>query len=187
MRRTWPLLLGVLLVGACDITNPPDWTADYLFPLDFPPVDLSGIPGGVIPLDTISFTTPVDSQDTEGLVGRILQSDDLVGLRAEVVLSTNLDVTGDLIVSVAPARSGLFDPAGSLTATIDIGPDVDTAFVPVDLDVFKGAPKLYFQANVLVAGRDGVITVPQGAQIGLRLNFIGTVLVSGPRTTGQGG
>jgi hypothetical protein len=178
MRTKWPLLLGVLALGACDITNPPDWTADYLFPLDFPAVDLSGVPGGVIPIDSVSFTTPVVSQDTDGLVDRILQSEDLAGLRAEVILSTTLDVTGSVELSIATSPAGLFNPAQSLTTTITVSQGSDTSFVPVSVAVFQGAETLYFQSNVVVAGSGGNITVPPGAQIGLGVNFIGTIRVS---------
>jgi len=178
MRTKWPLLLGVLTLGACDITNPPDWTADYLFPLDFPAVDLSGVPGGVIPIDSVSFTTPVVSQDTDGLVDRILQSEDLAGLRAEVILTTTLDVTGSVELSIATSAANLFDPAQSLTTTISISQGSDTSFVPVSVAVFQGAETLYFQSNVVVAGSGGSITVPPGAQIGLGVNFIGTIRVS---------
>jgi hypothetical protein len=177
MRTTWPLLAGVLVLGACDITNPPNWTADYLFPLDFPAVDLSEVP--VIPIDTIRFTTEVFTQDTEeGLVGRILQSEDLAALRAEVILGTTLDVTGTVELSVATSQGNLFVPAQSLTTTTSISSGTDTSFVGVNLDVFKGASVLYFQANVVVAGNNGDITVPPGSQIRLGLNFIGTVRVS---------
>ena len=178
MRTKWPLLLGVFALGACDITNPPDWTADYLFPLDFPAVDLSGVPGGVIPITSVSFTTPVVTQDTEGLVGRILQSDDLAAIRAEVILSTTLDVTGSVELSIATSAAGLFDPAQSLTTTISISQGSDTSFVPVSLTAFQGAETLYFQSNVVVASTSGSIAVPPGSQIGLGVNFIGTIRVS---------
>jgi hypothetical protein len=166
------------MLGACDITNPPNWTADYLFPLDFPAVDLSGVQGGVIPIDTISFTTPVITQDTEGLVGRILQSEDLEALRAEIILRTTLDVTGAVELSIATSQSGLFDPAQSLTTTISISQGADTSYVDANLAVFKGATTLYFQSNVLVAGTNGSIPVPPGSSIGVGVNFIGTVRVS---------
>jgi hypothetical protein len=178
MRTRWPLLLGALLLAGCDITNPPDWTADYLFPLDFPTIDLSGIPGGVIPFDSVSFTTPVDSQDTEGLVGRILQSEDLAALRAEVILSTTLDVTGNAMVSVAPSRAALFDPSQSLTATVTIDQGTTTIEVPVSLSAFQGAAMLYFQAEVAIGSSSGSITVSPGDEIGVAVNFIGTVRVS---------
>ena len=178
MRSLWLLLSGVLALGACDITNPPDWTADYLFPLDFPAVDLSGVPGGVIPIDTVRFTTPVITQDTEGLVGRILQSEDLAALRAEVIVRTTLDVTGTVELSIATSQSGLFNPAQSLTTTISIRSGTDTSLVAANLDVFKGASMLYFQTSVVVAGENGDITVPAGSQIGLGVHFIGTVRVS---------
>jgi len=183
MRTKWPLLLGVFLVAGCDITNPPDWTADYLFPLNFPAVDLSGVPGGVIPVDTISFTTPVVSQDSLEFVGRILQSEDLLGLRAELILFTTLDITGEVELSIAPTQSGLFNPSQSLTTTITVSQGTDTSYVSVPLDVFKGAADLYFQSNVTVAGSGGGIAVPAGSEIGIKVNFIGTVLVSGPRAT----
>jgi hypothetical protein len=166
------------MLGACDITNPPDWTADYLFPLNFPAVDLSGVPGGVIPIDSVSFTTPVVSQDTDGLVDRILQSEDLAGLQAEIIVSTTLDVTGTVELSIATSAASLFNPAQSLTTTISVSQGVDTSFVPVSLTVFQGAETLYFQSNVTVAGSGGSITVPPGAQIGLGVNFIGTIRVS---------
>lgn len=178
MRSKWPLLVTALVLGACDITNPPDWTADYLFPLDFPAVDLSGVPGGVIPIDTVRFTTPIVTQDTEGLVGRILQSEDLAALRAEVILRTTLDVTGTVELSIATSQGSLFNPAQSLTTTVSISSGTDTSFVAANLDVFKGASTLYFQSSVVVAGENGNITVPAGAQIGLGVNFIGTVRVS---------
>jgi len=178
MRTKWPLLLGVLLLAGCDITNPPNWTADYLFPLDFPTIDLSGIPGGVIPFDSVSFTTPVDSQDTEGLVGRILQSEDLAALRAEVILTTTLDVTGNARLSIAPSRGALFDPAQSLTVTATIEQGTSTIEIPVALSPFQGATILYFQADVAVASSSGSITVSPGDQIGISVNFIGTVRVS---------
>ena len=178
MRTKWPLLLGVLAAGACDITNPPDWTADYLFPLDFPAVDLSGVPGGVIPVGSVSFTTPVVSQDTDGLVDRILQSEDLAALRAEVILSTTLDVTGTVELSIATSPGSLFDPAQSLTTTVTISQGADTSFVPVNVTVFQGAETLYFQSNVVVASASGSIAVPPGSQIGLAVNFIGTIRVS---------
>jgi len=178
MRTKWPLLLGVLLVAGCDITNPPDWTADYLFPLDFPTIDLSGIPGGVIPFDSVNFTTPVDSQDTEGLVGRILQSEDLAAIRAEIILTTTLDVTGSVEVSVAPSRGALFNPSQSLTATVTIDQGTTTIEVPVSLTAFQGAEMLYFQADVAVASSSGSITVSPGDRIGISINFIGTVRVS---------
>lgn len=177
MRTKWPLLLGAFLLGACDITDPPDWNADYLFPLDFPAVDLAGA-GGTIPVDSVSFTTPVVTQDTDGLVDRILQSEDLVALRAEIILTTNLDVTGSVELSIATAQGNLFSPTQSLTTTVDVNLGADTSFVTVPLSVFQGADILYFQSNVVLAGSGGNITVPPGAQIGLRVNFIGTVRVS---------
>ncbi|MDH4044048.1 MAG: hypothetical protein OEY20_00070 [Gemmatimonadota bacterium] len=179
MRTLWPLLAGALVLGACDITNPPNWTADYLFPLNFPAVDLSGIPGGVIPIDSVSFTTPVITQDAEeGLVGRILQSEDLAALRAEVILRTTLDVTGAVELSIATSQAGLFDPAQSLTTTISVSQGTNTSFVDANLAVFKGATTLYFQSNVTVAGPNGSIAVPPGSEIGIGVNFIGTVRVS---------
>jgi hypothetical protein len=178
MRTKWPLLLGVFALGACDITNPPDWTAEYLFPLDFPAIDLSGVPGGVIPVDTIAFTTPVITQDTDGLVDRILQSEDLTALRAEVLFTTTLDVTGSVELSIATSPGNLFNPAQSLTTTLSISQGSDTSFVPVSVAVFQGAETLYFQSNVVVAGSNGAITVPPGSQIRLAVNFIGTVRVS---------
>lgn len=178
MRTKWPLLLGVFALGACDITNPPDWTAEYLFPLDFPAVDLSGVPGGVIPADSVSFTTPVVSQDTDGLVDRILQSEDLAALRAEIILSTTLDVTGTVELSIATTPVNLFDPGQSLTTTLSISQGADTSFVPVSLTAFQGAETLYFQSNVVVASTGGSIAVPPGSHVGLTVNFIGTVRVS---------
>jgi hypothetical protein len=178
MRTKWTLLLGAFALGACDITNPPDWTAEYVFPLDFPAVDLSGIPGGTIPIDSVSFTTPVVSQDTDGLVDRILQSEDLAALRAELILSTTLDVTGSLELSIAASPGNLFSPTQSLTTTVSIRQGTDTSSVPVILEVFHGAETLFFQSNVVVAGSGGSITVPPGAQIRMGVNFIGTVRVS---------
>jgi hypothetical protein len=178
MRKTWTLLLGALALGACDITNPPDWDAEYVFPLDFPAVDLSGIPGGTIPIDSFSFTTPVVSQDTDGLVDRILQSEDLTALRAELILGTTLAITGSVELSIAASPDDLFDPSQSLTTTIPVSQGTDTTTVPVILDVFHGAETLFFQSNVVVAGSGGAITVPPGSQIGIGVNFIGTVRVS---------
>lgn len=177
MRTKWPLLLGALAFGACDITNPPDWDAEYLFPLDFPAVDLSGL-GGTIPVDSVSFTTPVVSQDTDGLVDRILQSEDLAGLRAEIILQTNLAITGSVELSVATSPANLFIPSQSLTTTLSVSQGADTSYVPVILEVFKGAETLYFQSNVVLAGSGGSITIPPGAEVGVRVNFIGTVRVS---------
>lgn len=178
MRTKWLLLLGVFVFGACDITDPPDWNAEFLFPLDFPAVDLSGIPGGTILIDSVSFTTPVVDQDTDGLVDRILQSEDLVALRAEIILTTTLDVTGSVELSIATAQANLFSPTQSLTTTVTVSQGADTSFVSVPVSVFQGAETLYFQSNVVLAGSGGSITVPPGAQIGLGVNFIGTVRVS---------
>lgn len=178
MRTKWPLLLGAFVLAACDITNPPDWNAEYVFPLDFPAVDLSGIPGGTIPIDSVTFTTPVVSQDTDGLVDRILQSEDLAALRAEVVLSTTLDVTGSVELSIATAPGNLFNPTQSLTTTIAVRQGTDTSFVPVVVGVFQGAETLYFQSNVVLAGSGGTIAVPPGSQVRLGVNFIGTIRVS---------
>lgn len=178
MRITWLLLSGAIALGGCDIGGPPAWTADYLVPLNFPSVDLTGVPGGVIPIDTVAVPTDVESQDMEGLVGSLVQSEDLVGLTAEVIVTTNLDVVGDLFVSVAPSEGSLFDPAQSLTAALDVRQGTDTTIVPVDLRLFQTADALYYQANLLVAGRTGNITVPAGARIEIRINFIGTVQVS---------
>jgi hypothetical protein len=178
MRTKWTLLLGAFALGACNITDPPDWDAEYLFPLDFPAVDLSGIPGGTIPVDSVSFTTPVVSQDTDGLVDRILQSEDLSALRAELTLSTTLAVTGSVELSIAASPGNLFSPAQSLTVTVPVSQGSQTADVPVILEVFHGAETLFFQANVVVAGSGGSITVPPGSQIRVSVNFIGTIRVS---------
>lgn len=178
MRSKWPLLLGVLAFGACDITDPPDWSAEYLFPLNFPAIDLSVIPGGTIPVTSVSFQTPVFAQDSLEFVGRILQSEDLVGLRAEVILSTNLDVTGSVELSIATDPANLFSPTQSMTTMITVGMGADTTRVPVPLAVFAGSESLYFQSNVVLAGSGGSITVPPGAEIGMGVNFIATVQVS---------
>ena len=175
MRSKWPLLLGALALGACDITNPPDWNAEYVFPLDFPPIDL---PAVTIPVDTVSFTTPVFPQDSLEFVGRILQSEDLVGLRAEVILGTDIDVTGSVELSIATNPGALFSPTQSLTTTVPVSSSLDTTFVSVPLDVFKGTENLYFQANVVVVGSGGSITIPAGSQITMGVNFIATVQVS---------
>jgi len=178
MRSKWPWLLGALAFGACGITDPPDWNAEYLFPLNFPAIDLSWVPGGTIPVDSVSYTTDVFPQDSLEFVGRILQSEDLVGLRAEIMLTTNLDVTGRVRLSIATSPANLFSPTQSLTTTIPVGLGAYTSFVPVPLAVFAGAESLYFQSTIVLAGSGGSITVPPDAEIGMGVNFIATVRVS---------
>jgi len=179
MRTRWSVAFGLAIaLAGCNTPSAPSWTADYLFPLNFPAVDLSGLPGGIIPVDTVEFTTPVASQEVTGIVGQILQSDDLTGLTAEVIVATNLDITGTIDLSVAPSTGALFDPSQSLTTTINVADGADTVVVPVNLDLFRTATDLFFQADVTIAGQGGNITIPAGTNIDVRVNFIGTILVS---------
>lgn len=177
MRSKWPLILGLAVLGACKTPEAPTWTADYLFPLDFPGIDLSGVPGGIIPVTPISFTTPVEVQNATGLVGEILANDDLEALRAEIIVLNTLDITGTLDLSIAPAPGALFDPAQSLTANLSVQQGVDTSFVSVVLAPFRDAATLYFQSTVNVAGASGGVPVGPGDMIDIRVNFIGTVRV----------
>lgn len=180
MPKRWPLLLGlVAALAACGTPGAPSWTADYFFPLDFPSVDLSGLPGGIIPVDTVDLPPTGGSQPVTGIVAEILQNDDLVALRAQLIVTTNLDVTGGADLSIATSTADLGDPTRSITVSVDIRNGADTVTVSVPLSLFRDADDLFFQADVLLAGQGGNIVVPDGARLDMRANFIGTIRVGG--------
>ena len=180
MPKRWPLLLGlVAALAGCGTPGAPSWTADYFFPLDFPSVDLSGLPGGIIPVDTVDVPPSGGSQPVTGIVAEILQNEDLIALRAEFVVSTNLNVTGDVDLSIATSSADLFDPTRSLTVSVDVRNGADTVTVSVPLSLFRDADDLFFEADMLLAGQGGDIVVPADARIEVRASFIGTLRVGG--------
>jgi hypothetical protein len=177
MRTKWPLLLGLAVLSACHVPGAPAWTADYVFPLDYPSVDLSGIPGGIIPGTAITFDTPVETQDVQGLVEQILTDEHLNTLSAEVVTDATVDVTGSVLVSIAQDPASLFS-ANSVMVTVSFSQAVDTTTAPINVDLLRTGETLYFQSRVTIAGAAGGTPVAAGSEVGILLNLFANVQVS---------
>ena len=177
MRTKWPLLLGLAVLGACHVPGAPAWTADYVFPLDYPSVDLSGVPGGVIPGTAITFDTPVETQDVQGLVEQILTDEHLNTLSAEVVTAATVDVTGSVVVSIAQDPASLFG-TNSVVVTVPFSQVVDTTTAPINVDLLRTGETLYFQSRVTIAGAAGGTPVSAGSEVGILLNLFANVQVS---------
>ena len=178
MRTKWPLLLGLAVLGACDVPGAPAWTADYVFPLDYPSVDLSGVPGGVIPGAAITFDTPVETQDVTGLVEQILTDEHLNALSVEVVTDATVDVTGSVVVSIATNPASLFSTTNSVMVTVPFGQAADTTTAPINVDLLRTGETLYYQSRVTIAGASGGTPVGAGSEIRIGLNLFANVQVS---------
>jgi hypothetical protein len=178
MRVRWTLVVGLAGLLACNVPGAPAWTADYVFPLDYPSVDLSGFPGGVIPSGTVTFDTPVETQDVVGLVEQVLTDSALNALTAEVITDATVDVTGSVVVSIATNPANLFSATNSVTVTVPFSQTADTTTAPINVDLLRTGGTLYFQSRVTVSGGASGTPVGSGSEIGIGLNLFANVQVS---------
>lgn len=184
MRRfvSWAGVVGLVGLAACDVPLAPKWTVDITFPVDFPAVAVADYAvAGQIPSGSISFNGPVTTQDVQGATDQVL-SEDLKSLHAEIVLVNDVQISGQIVISVASASGNLFStyPGLALTDTITVRPTAgDTSYVTADLGLFQNAQTLYFQTKGTIAS-----TSPSGTSVGptdslqVRMNLFATVQLS---------
>ncbi|HET7038537.1 MAG TPA: hypothetical protein VFH97_01535, partial [Gemmatimonadales bacterium] len=165
-------LLPALL--ACDLAAPV-WTADYLFPIDYPDIELADYTStGVIPDADLAFSSPLVQQDITGLLEEML-SDELVALSVEVITEATVDVTASLTLTIATSdslpppfsasRTGTQSPASSVTFQIGAALEVDTTTVVVDHAALRDAIALYYHTQGTVRGAPGGTPVVAGDRI----------------------
>jgi hypothetical protein len=170
-------LLALLpALTACDLSAPV-WNAEFVFPVDYPDVELADYAvGGEIPDVDLAFTSPLVQQDITGLLEELL-SDDLVGLTVEVVTEATVDVTASLTLTIATS-----DTAGSAASAIALqisaGLGVDTTALLVDPEALRNAIALYYQTEGTVRGAPGGTPVAAGDRITVDVNLLATYRVS---------
>jgi hypothetical protein len=164
-------LIPVFLLAACDLSAPV-WNADYLFPIDFPDIELADYAlVGEIPDVDLPFTTPVETQDITGFIETLL-GDDLNSLDAEVITSTTVNVTGSIEVSIAQSPTDLFQSGRSIIITIPIAAGTDTTSASVNVDVVRNAAALYYQSRGTLRGQPGGTPVGPTDEIGIDVNLL---------------
>ena len=149
MRRSLPQLLtlgaGLAFVAACtDVPLAPKWSADFFLPIQFADVQLGGAggvaPGGVIPSGiAVTSTSPVSTQKVDGATKQILD-ENVNAITADVVLATSVDLTGYVIISVAPDSNNLFSKNATLALTDSIPirkTAGDTSHVTANVSLFQ--------------------------------------------------
>lgn len=151
MRRRFLLLpalgAGLAFVAACtDVPLAPKWSADFFLPIQFADVTLGGPTGvaaptgGTIPSGiAVTSTSPVSSQKVDGATKQILD-ESVNSITADVVLATNVDLVGYVIISVAPDSNNLFSTNASLALTDSIvirKTAGDTSHVSANVSLFQ--------------------------------------------------
>lgn len=182
--RTGLLALLPALVG-CDLSAPV-WNADFVFPVDYPDVELADYAvGGEIPDADLTFTSPLVEQDITGLLEEML-SDKLVALTVEVITQTSVDVSASLTLNIAASdtalppisASGAGATASSISMNITAGLGVDTTSVEVDPASLRDAVALYYRTAGSVRGAPGGTPVAAGDRIKVDVNLLATYQIS---------
>ena len=175
-----PVRLGLLalpVLAACDLSAPV-WSADLLFPVDYPDVALDSfsVAGQIPPVDLV-FQTPPEQQDVTGLIEELL-SEDVNALTVEIITQSDVNITADMTVSISATLLGLLDPAQSVTIQLSASQAVDTAVVAVDPDILRGAIALYYQTEGSMRGAAGGTPVSAGDLIRIDVNLLANYRVS---------
>jgi hypothetical protein len=169
-------LPALVALAACDLSAPV-WSADFVFPVDFPDVELADYAiFGQIPDGDLPFFTAPEQQDISGLLEEFL-SDDLTGLTAEVITETNVAVTATMTISIAADPADLFAPGRSITTTLTTTQGVDTTMVVADADILRDAIALYYRIQGTLRGGPGGTPVGAGDRIAVRVNLLTTYRV----------
>jgi hypothetical protein len=189
MRSKWTVVLslgiGLAAVAACkDVPLAPKWNADLFFPIQFADVALGGTggvaPGGIIPPVSVSDTSSIDSQDISGATKQILD-EDVNSIKADVIFSNTVNLTGSIVISVSPNQFDLFssDPSRALTVTIPVHQTAgDTLHTTANVNVFKNQNVLYSQSRTTVACGAGLCAVTSNDKLQIGVNLTANVAIS---------
>lgn len=211
MRRRWAvpfaLASGLAALAACDTGSlGPKWSANFYFPIQFADVQLGGAggvaPGGTIPSGfPVTSTSPVSKQTVDGATKQILD-EDVNSITADIIFATSADLTGYVIISVAPDSNNLFSKNATLALTDSFPIRLtagDTSHVNANVGVFQSSSQtnnnfnnntggnssgasaantLYTRSKTSVACRTGTCNVTASDHLQLGINLTVNVAVS---------